>query len=325
MKISPKETFLIVSVFGVDSIKQFKKKTLKTCKKTTIPIPKHFSFNETLSFLDRGFDECLYNLTHNAVSRLINLSDGKGIIKIYRKGENLEIELQKREVSKYNLQEVSDYVVEWFDLTRNIEPFYRLLEDNPLLSNLAIKYSGSRIISISNLFEAICWAIIGQQITLTFAYKLKRLLVEKYGEKEIIDNQTYLSFPTPKKLVKANRNDLIEMKFSRQKIDYLMNISNAFLDNQISKEILHNCKNKNERIEKLTEIKGVGIWSANYVLMKSIRDMSCITYGDSGLNKAIYTIFKTQKKPTTDEIDIIFKDFKNSESYLNFYLWKSLN
>jgi len=298
---------------------------MKIFRKTKIPIPKHFSFNETLSFLDRGFDECLYNLTDNSVSRLIQLSDGKGILKIYQNGEHLEIELQKSNISEYNLQEVENYVTEWFDLNRNIEPFYKLLENHPILSNLAIDYSGSRIISIPNLFEAICWAIIGQQINLTFSYKLKRLLVEKYGEKEINNNQIYLTFPTPEILAKADRNDLIEMKFSRQKIDYLMNISNAFINNQISKEILHNCKSKEERIEKLTSIKGIGIWSANYVLMKSIRDTSCITYGDSGLNKAIHTIYKTEKKPTKDKIDIVFKDFKNWESYLNFYLWKSLN
>ena len=270
-------------------------------------------------------NECLYNLTENSISKLVILSDGKGIIKIYQNEENLEVELQKRKISTYNLQEVKKYVTEWFDLERNIEPFYKLLNKHKKLSFFAKNYSGSRIISIPNLFEAICWAIIGQQINLTFAYKLKRLLVEKYGEKEIINQQTYFSFPTPKNLAKASREDLVAMKFSRQKIDYLSNISNTFLDNQLSKEILLTCKNKEERIEKLTSIKGIGIWSANYVLMKSVRDMTCITYGDSGLNKAIHTIFKTQKRPSKEEIDIIFKDFENWESYLNFYLWKSLN
>jgi len=297
---------------------------MKAFKKIKLSIPIHYSFQETLSFLDRGYDECLYILSETTVSKLIDFSDGKGIIKIYQKGEYLEVELQKRKISEANLQEVKDFVTEWFDLTRNIEPFYELLNNHLQLSHLAIQYSRIVYISIPNLYEAICWAIIGQQINLTFAYKLKRLLVEKYGEKEIVNHQIYFSFPTPKVLAKASRNDLVEMKFSRQKIDYLMNISNAFIDNQISKEILYSCKNKNERIEQLTKIKGIGIWSANYVLMKSYRDMSCITYGDSGLNKAIHTIFKTKKKPTKDEIDTIFKDFKNWESYLNFYLWKSL-
>ena len=111
---------------------------------------------------------------------------------------------------------------------------------------------------------------------------------------------------------------------SLQKINYSINLSNAFLKGEVSKSILLNCENQEERILKLTSIKGIGIWSANYVLMKSLRDKSCITYGDSGLNKAIHTIFNTEKRPSKETVDTVFKEFKDWESYLNFYLWKSL-
>jgi len=292
----------------------------------SISIPTNFSFKETLSFLDRGFDDCLYSLSGDSISKLIQLSDGKGLIKIHQKGVRLHILLTKKKVSQRNLQEAEAFVSEWFDLKRDIAPFYKLLNKHNQLFHFTKKYSGSRIIGISDLFEAICWAIIGQQINLTFAYKLKRLLVEQYGDKQMYDGgQIFYIFPTPEVLAKADRSILIEMKFSRQKIDYLLNISNAFMDGEISKSILLNCKNKNERAEKLTSIKGIGVWTANYVLMKTIRDMSCITYGDSGLNNALHTIFNMSKKPTNDEVDEIFAKFKNWESYLNFYLWKSLN
>jgi DNA-3-methyladenine glycosylase II len=239
--------------------------------------------------------------------------------------DNLKVELTKNNISTSDLQEAKDYVITWFDMSRNIAPFYTLLKNHNKLYFLAKDYFGSRIITIPNLFEAICWAIIGQQINLTFAYKLKRLLVEKYGEKEIFDNQIYYSFPSPEQLIQADRNDLIMMKFSRQKIDYLKNISQAFLDKKISKSILLDCDNKEAKIAKLIAIKGIGVWSANYALMKSLGEMSCITYGDSGLNKAIHIIFNTEKKPSKETIDLIFKYFEGWESYLNFYLWKSLS
>ena len=298
---------------------------MKSRKVIEIPIPKCFSFKDTLSFLDRGFDECLYHLSEDSVSKLITLSGGKGLIHIYERENILRVDLQKKSISEKNIEEVTSFVIEWFDLSRGIEPFYLILEKQKLLAHFTKEYFGSRIVGIPNLFKAICWAIIGQQINLTFAYKLKRLLVEKYGEKVIINHQIFYSFPLPENLIQAKRDDLIGMKFSRQKIDYLKNISEAFIDNKINKSILLKCKNKNERIDKLVEIKGIGIWTANYVLMKSIKDMICITYGDSGLNNAISTIFKTSKKPTKMEIDNIFKAFKNWESYLNFYLWKSLS
>jgi len=125
-------------------------------KTITINTPKLFSFQETLSFLDRGYDECLYKLSDDTVSKLVNFSDGKGILKIYQKGDSLKIELQKSKISTSNLQEVSNYVTEWFDLTRNIAPFYRLLDKHKELSYFTKEYFGSRIISIPNLFEALC-------------------------------------------------------------------------------------------------------------------------------------------------------------------------
>lgn len=297
---------------------------MKKQKKISIPFPNNFSFQECLHYLDRGFDDCLYHLEAETVSRLVELSDGKALINIYEKSKALQIEILKESISNDNLKEVRAYVLDWLDMERNIQPFYELLSKNVALKEFPNLYSGARLVGIPNLFEALCWAIIGQQINLTFAYKLKRSLVEKYGEKEVAGNIVYYLFPTPEVLAQLDRNELIKMKFSRQKIDYILNVSNAFLSDQISKPILLKCDSKDERAEKLTKIKGIGIWTANYVLMKTMRDMSCVAYGDSGLNKALNTIFETNKKPTKEEVDDIFKNFKNWESYLNFYLWRTL-
>ncbi|MCP5061687.1 MAG: DNA-3-methyladenine glycosylase 2 family protein [Ignavibacteriae bacterium] len=310
---------------------------MNKAKTISIPIPKNFSFNQCIKFLDRGFDECLYRITKDSVSRLIKLSDGNALIKIsscrdvacYISTETnnvniLQIEILKNYISEKNIDEVKEYVSDWFDIDRDIQLFYDLLYKNELLGNLPKLYYGSRLIGIPDLFESLCWGIIGQQINLTFAYKLKRLLVEKYGDKKVVDDVTYHFFPTPEVLAKVDRDELVKMKFSRQKIDYIINVSNTFVNNKISKAILLNCKTKNKRFEKLTSIKGIGIWTANYVMMKTMRDMTCITYGDSGLNKALYNIFRTEKKPTQNEVDSIFQNFNNWESYLNFYLWRTL-
>jgi len=295
-------------------------------KKTfSIPIPTLFSFAETLSFLDRGFDECLYELSETSVSRVIPFDNEIGRIRIAEKAGSLELEVYKKTISTEDMQLAKEYVIDWFDLERDIEPFYDLLKNNNKLSHLAKDYHGSRIIGIPSVFEALCWAVIGQQINLTFAYKLKRALVEKYGMKFEIDGVVYFRFPTPETLAELDRDVLIRMKYSKQKINYIINISNAFLKGEVNKSILLNCENKEERILKLTSIKGIGIWSANYVLMKSLRDESCITYGDSGLNKAIHTIFNSEKRPSKETVDTVFKEFKGWESYLNFYFWKSLS
>ena len=297
---------------------------MNECQLTSLPLPHHFSFEETRSFLDRGFDDCLYQLSDNAVTKLLDFPDGKGLLCVSQIGDRLQIKLRKASISPVDLKFAQNYVTEWFDLKRKLEPFYELLGQHAQLSGLAHKFQGSRLVGIPDLFEAICWAIIGQQINLTFAYQVKRALVEKYGDLEIVDGQPYYTFPLPETLINASRETLVKLKFSRQKIDYLYNVSHAFVHQEMSRARLAACPHKAAQIELLTSIKGIGIWTANYVLMKTMRDMTCITYGDAGLNKALHKIFALPKKPKKDEVAQVFKGFEQWESYLNFYLWRTL-
>ena len=191
-----------------------------------ITIPKHFSFKEALSFLDRGYDDCLYRLSENSVSRLLHFSDGVGLIHVSQNGSTLKIDIEKEQITPLDVQIAKNYVIEWFDLQRDITPFYKLLESHSHLSHFHIKYAGCRIIGIPDLFEAISWAIIGQQINLTFAYRIKRNLVEKLGLQKTVDNQTYYLFPSPEKVLSTDPSVLQALKFSRQKIDYIYNIIN---------------------------------------------------------------------------------------------------
>ncbi len=291
----------------------------------SIPLCPLFSFGEVISFLDRGYDECLYRVSEGKVYRLIDINGSNTLITLSTQRKELKVEITKDKIANEDTVAVENYVRDWFDMERDIEPFYKLLENNTAIKHFTIEYSGARLVGIPDLYEALCWAIIGQQINLTFAHKVKRKFVENYGGSTEVDGEVYYTFPSPDEVLRADRQSLIDMQFSRQKIDYIRNVSQAFVDGTLSKSILKDCTTKEERMALLTKIKGVGVWTANYVLMKSLRDPSCITYGDSGLNKALHLIFKTEKRPSIEVVDAIFSEFKGWESYLNFYLWKSLS
>jgi DNA-3-methyladenine glycosylase II len=78
-------------------------------------------------------------------------------------------------------------------------------------------------------------------------------------------------------------------------------------------------------LKRLKEIRGVGDWTANYVLMKSLGRTDCITYGDTGLQSAVSSILELDRKPTREEIIRFFEPFAGWESYLNIYLWRTLS
>nr|WP_232325479.1 DNA glycosylase [Pedobacter panaciterrae] len=260
----------------------------------------------------------------NQVIKVIDIEGQPILTSIAFYDHKLQIEVLTGNLKNDDANKLTEFVIDWFDLERNMEPFYRLVKNDSRLVYMATAYSGLRLVGIPNLFEAICWAIIGQQINLTFAYKLKRRLVERYGSYIHYNGSNYHIFPNSEVLAGLSPGDLSEMQFSRSKSQYLINVAKAFANGEISKEKLMALPNLTARQKVLTNIKGVGIWTANYALMKSLKEQSCIPYGDAGLLNSLvnHKIIRDKKLPI--EIDSFFKDYPGWESYLVFYLWRSL-
>lgn len=289
-----------------------------------IAIPPDFSFRECLWFLDRNYDDCLYSVTDTSVIRPIRVEGVPVLFEVRQMGHALQVSLLEGDSEKAR-EVVEAYVRDWLDLDRDIFGFYQLLKKHPVLSYMPEEFKGLRLIGIPDLFEAICWCIIGQQINLSFAYKLKRRLVETYGESLERDGQVHHLFPKPEVLAELDREDLKALQFSRQKADYVIHVAQLVSRGEISKEKLLTLPDRESQLKALVAVKGIGEWTANYVLMKTLKDMNCITIGDTGLNSALEAHELVRNKKDKEEVRRFFDDFAGWKSYLNIYLWRSLS
>lgn len=289
-----------------------------------ITTPQDFNFDECLWFLDRGYNECLFVLRNKRIYRLIELENRivPACISFQPGG------LYARTASSLTSSEqqaLVKYITEWFDLDRKLDEFYSLLLGHSALAYMPTAFNGLRLVGIPDLFEALCWSIIGQQINLTFAYKLKHRLVSQYGQKVIWEGTELYHFPTPKVVRNMNDDVLREFQFSRSKINYLKYTAEAFVSGSISKAILIQLPDFLSRQKALTEIKGIGIWSANYALMKSLREPGSIPFGDVGLLQALQNHGLIKERNEKKVIEQLFDRFPNWQAYLVFYFWRSLS
>src|SRR5699024_4646030 len=136
------------------------------------------------------------------------------------------------------LQLVGRWVEDWFDLNRDLTLFYKLLDEHAQLSFMVENFRGLRLMGIPNLFEALCWCVIGQQINLTFAHRLKRRFVETYGATITHQDQRHYYFPKPEVLAGLKVEQLKALQFSRQKAEYTIGIATAFSEGKLSKNIV---------------------------------------------------------------------------------------
>jgi DNA-3-methyladenine glycosylase II len=289
------------------------------------PFPEQFSFKECLWFLDRNYDDCMHLLSPDSVTKVIKVKGRPFLIRVSAKNSILEVRLLEGRALEEDRSAIISYVKNWFDLERDLSDFYKLLLKDSQLNYMPGAYYGLRLVSIPDLFEALCWGIIGQQINLNFAYKLKRKLVERYAEPIGFENKFYYSFPSSNALSKASIEDLRAMQFSQKKAEYLIGIATAFEKGEISEVKLRNMASLKDKQAALTSIRGIGLWTANYALMKSFREPSCIPYGDAGLINALLRYEIISRKEEGQNIDALFKPYDGWESYLVFYLWRSLS
>lgn len=293
-------------------------------KRIHIPAPKDFSLSKNLVYLSRSPDECLHKVIDSSVYKVLSSGNSQVLVSVRQNGEGLVIESVHREFTGEEKKIVKKYVAEWFDLLTDLLPFYEFAETDEKISMLLQNYRGIRIIGIPDLFEALCWSVIGQQINLKFAYTLKKNLVETAGESMAFDGHKLYSFPKPGKVTELNLSELRDMQFSRQKAEYLRGIAEMFETGKISKEALSDLNSYHNIKAELMKIRGIGEWSADYVIMRCLRIYEALPASDAGLINALKNQFNLDKKPTAAEVKQIGEAWGKWKSYVVFYLWRSL-
>jgi DNA-3-methyladenine glycosylase II len=289
-----------------------------------IPVPPLFDFQECLWFLNRNYDDCLHEVGEDAVLKAIATPFGDVLFRVSEQGGFLKIDVLDGNAAPECRDFLADYVKEWFDMDRELEPFYVYLKRDSRLAYMAEDFSGLRLMGISDMFEALCWSIIGQQINLTFAYKLKRRMVERFGRHIEWDNRVFHIFPDPATLADATVDELRGMQFSEKKAEYVIGVARAFRDGNLSRAQIDALPDFSARQSALTAHKGIGIWTANYVLMKSFRAPEGIPHGDVGLLNALVGHGIIVERSEKGKIEAFFRDYAGWETYVTFYLWRSL-
>jgi len=294
-------------------------------KEIRIAIPKNFSWDECLWYLDRNYNDCLFHISNRSITKLVPVNGKQLLLQVTGTNGELIISCLNEKLSATDVHEVRDHITEWLDLDRDIKPFYKLLKANDQLAFMAKAYAGLRLPGIPDMHEALCWCIIGQQINLTFAHTLKRRLTEQYGASVSHEGQIHYAFPSPEILAGLTVDELKLLQFSTRKAEYVIGVSQLMAEGTLSKEKLLQLGTYEERVASLVKVRGIGAWTANYVLMKSLRMMQSITYGDAGMNKALQNLAGFGKNPSAQQVDEYFKPFKGWEAYLVFYLWRTLS
>lgn len=294
-----------------------------------LSVPNEFRFSQNLNYLGNAPGECLFQIKNQRICRAIPIGQEEkiAVVEIRAEGDDaLMIRFlgDTMPEGKDERAAIARYVYEWFDLDTDLTAFYELAKTDALLQRAVHAFYGLRNIGIPDLYEAISWGIIGQQINMSFAYTLKRRLVESYGQQVKCEDEIYWVFPTPQAIASLRVEDLQELKLSGKKSKYLIDVAKLIVAGKLSKEQLLKAQTVKTAEKMLVHIRGIGPWTAHYVLMRCLRMPAAFPIDDVGLHNAIKHLLGTKDKPTKEELIKLSASWTNWEAYATFYLWRFL-
>ncbi len=157
-------------------------------------------------------------------------------------------------------------------------------------------------------------SIMSQQLSTKVATVIKNRFLDIYGGK----------IPRPQQVLDTPSEQLRAIGLSNAKVSYIKNVAAFCIEHKITDKKLMVLPNE-EIIELLTQIKGVGKWTVEMLLMFSLGREDIFAIDDWGLQNAVINIYKLKtddKKKLRERILKISSQWSPYRSYASLYLWR---
>ncbi len=159
----------------------------------------------------------------------------------------------------------------------------------------------------------LCNSIMSQQLSTKVADVFQQRFINLYKSKK----------PTAEEIAATPFETLRSIGLSNAKANYVLNVCNFFIEEKITDAKLYKMSNE-ELISYLTQIKGVGQWTVEMVLMFTLGREDVFALDDLGIQQAIcklYNIDASDKKAMKEKMLVISKKWSPYRTYACRYLW----
>jgi len=188
-----------------------------------------------------------------------------------------------------------------------------LKKADPVLRDIIQRVGAYRIEYGDPAFESLAEAIVYQQLNGKAALTIFKRFAALAGEPL-----------TPEGILKLTEAQMRGAGLSKQKTSYLRDLAKRTQSGELNFADLVNLSDE-AVIERLTQVKGIGVWTAHMFLMFSLRRPNVLPTGDFGVKMAIKRNYKKRKPPDPKQMEKIAKCWEPYRSVACWYLWRSLD
>ncbi|HWT76769.1 MAG TPA: DNA-3-methyladenine glycosylase 2 family protein [Mobilitalea sp.] len=161
---------------------------------------------------------------------------------------------------------------------------------------------------IPDLFPALIYAIIGQQISLKAARTIWGRMQERFAD------------ITPENMAAANLEEIQQCGMQLTKAKYIKGIAETIANGVFDLQSLYYLSDK-EAVKKLSSLHGIGMWTAEMLLLNSMERPNIISYGDIAIRRGIMKLYGLSEL-SKEQFAIYKNRYSPYASVASIYIWR---
>ena len=292
----------------------------QTC---TLNLPAGYRVADMLKFHQRDAQAFSERVENNALHKGIVWEGQVACLSVHFQPDRADVKIAiDGRSTAANAEMLSRHVERMFGLTQPIDAFETHFRQHPQIGNLIARQSGLRVPLAATPFEALTWAITGQQISVSAAVSMRRKLIKAAG---LCHSDGLACYPDAARLARLSADDFRAAGFSASKTQTLMTVSRQVLSGELPLDDWLERPPHDVLGERLLNIRGIGLWTVNYTLLRGFGWLDGSLHGDVAVRRALQRLPGATEKISEAAAKSWLDQFSPWRALVGAHLWASLS
>lgn len=285
-----------------------------------LPLPANFRPGDILAFHQRDPQEIAEQVTGQVLRKGLIWRDRPACLTIALRAGHAEAGLAvDGSVLDHDREMFLAMVRRMLGLSQQVEAFEQSYRDHPQVGRLIAQQPGLRVPVTATPFEALTWAVTGQQISVHAAVSLRRKLIRLAGRQH---SSGLFCYPEPHQLALLTEDDLRQAGFSLAKARTLLTLSRLIVEGRLPLEQWLHTLPVDEMQRRLQEVRGIGPWTINYLLLRGFGWLDGSLHGDVAVRKGLQRLLALPELLSIEQTRQWLAEFSPWRALVAAHLWK---
>ncbi len=285
----------------------------------SIPLPAAYRPNDILAFHRRDSQALSERVRENSFEKGLLWDDLPACLSVHFRPDQAVAELSvDGEALPDSAGRLEAMATRMLGLNQGVEVFEHHYRNHPLLGNLLARQSGLRVAVTATPFEALTWAVTGQQISVSAAVSIRRKLIATTALRH---SSGLLCYPGATQIADLSEEMLRQAGFSASKTRTLLTLAELVMTDQLPLDSWEATGPVEEIRTKLLAIRGIGPWTLNYTLLRGFGWLDGSLHGDVAVRRGLQLLLDRKEKIAEAEAQTWLAEFSPWRALVAAHLW----